>query len=262
MHVYTPPGYEGGDAKYPVFYLLHGGGDEDSGWSTIGRAGFILDNLIAAKKAVPMIVVMPNGSLPPPKDMPARPAPGEAPSAEFRAAMEKMQNRFTDELLKEVVPAVEKTYRVKTGRENRALAGLSMGGGQTLRVLVTHPEEFAYVGIWMPASSAATPSSGRSRTRTSSPRRTSPTARSSGWRSSSATRTSRCPARRPSPRSSRSTGSSTTCGSPAAATPGSTGGTISTSSRRSCSGNATMPEVASSGCWQIAGVMTDLGGNA
>jgi enterochelin esterase-like enzyme len=148
MHVYTPPGYEGGDAKYPVFYLLHGGGDEDSGWSTIGRAGFILDNLIAAKKAVPMIVVMPNGSLPPPKDMPARPAPGEAPSPEFRAAMEKMQDRFTDELLKEVIPAVEKTYRVKTGRENRALAGLSMGGGQALRVLVTHPEEFAYVGIW------------------------------------------------------------------------------------------------------------------
>ena len=64
MHVYTPPGYEGGSEKYPVFYLLHGGGDEDSGWSTIGRAGFILDNLIAAKKAVPMIVVMPNGSLP------------------------------------------------------------------------------------------------------------------------------------------------------------------------------------------------------
>jgi enterochelin esterase family protein len=148
MHVYTPPGYEQSDAKYPVFYLLHGGGDEDSGWSTIGRAGFILDNLIAASKAVPMIVVMPNGSLPPPKDMPARPAPGEAPSAEFRAAMEKMQNRFTDELLKEVVPTVEKVYRVKTGSENRALAGLSMGGGQTLRVLITHPEEFACLGIW------------------------------------------------------------------------------------------------------------------
>ena len=64
MHVYTPPGYESGTRKYPVLYLLHGGGDEDSGWSTIGRAGFILDNLIAAKKAVPMIVVMPNGSLP------------------------------------------------------------------------------------------------------------------------------------------------------------------------------------------------------
>ena len=99
-----PPGYEGGSEKYPVLYLLHGGGDEDSGWSTIGRAGFILDNLIAAKKAAPMIVVMPNGSLPPPKNMPARPAPGEAPSPEFRAAMEAMQNRFTDELMKEIVP--------------------------------------------------------------------------------------------------------------------------------------------------------------
>jgi len=64
MHVYTPPGYDANNDKYPVFYLLHGGGDEDSGWSTIGRAGFILDNLIAAKKAKPMIVVMPNGSLP------------------------------------------------------------------------------------------------------------------------------------------------------------------------------------------------------
>jgi enterochelin esterase family protein len=148
MHVYTPPGYEGGQEKYPVFYLLHGGGDEDSGWSTIGRAGFILDNLIAAGRAVPMIVVMPNGSLPPPKDMPARPAPGETPSPEFRAAMEKMQNRFTDELLKEIVPVVEKTFRVQPGPRNRALAGLSMGGGQTTRILTTHPEEFAYVGIW------------------------------------------------------------------------------------------------------------------
>jgi len=148
MHVYTPPGYEASDAKYPTFYLLHGGGDEDAGWSTIGRAGFILDNLIAAGKAVPMIVVMPNGSLPRPEHMPARPAEGETPSPEFRAAMEALQQRFTDELLKEVVPTVEKTYRVKTGPQNRALAGLSMGGGQTLRVLTTKPDEFAYVGIW------------------------------------------------------------------------------------------------------------------
>lgn len=148
MHVYTPPGYEGGEETYPVFYLLHGGGDDDAGWSTIGRAGFILDNLIAAEKAVPMIVVMPNGSLPPPTDMPARPAPGEAPSPELRAAIEALQNRFTDELLKEVVPIVEKSYRAKAGPENRALAGLSMGGGQTLRALTTHPDRFAYVAIW------------------------------------------------------------------------------------------------------------------
>src|SRR6266568_2016567 len=66
MHVYTPPGYDRSSARYPVFYLLHGGGDDDSGWSTIGRAGFIMDNLLAAKKAKPMIVVMPNGSMPRP----------------------------------------------------------------------------------------------------------------------------------------------------------------------------------------------------
>jgi enterochelin esterase-like enzyme len=148
MHVYTPPGYEGGSEKYPVLYLLHGAGDEDSGWSTIGRAGFILDNLIAAKKAVPMFIVMPNGSLPMPTNLPPRPQPGTPPSPEFRAAMEAAQNRFTNELTKEVVPFVERTYRVKPGPDNRALAGLSMGGGQTLRVLTTHPGEFSHVAIW------------------------------------------------------------------------------------------------------------------
>jgi enterochelin esterase-like enzyme/acetyl esterase/lipase len=147
MHVYTPPGYEGVSERYPVLYLLHGGGDEDSGWSTIGRAGFILDNLLTAKKAVPMLVVMPNGSLPRPANLP-RFTPGSPPSPELRAAMEASQNRFTDELLKEVVPFVEKTYRVKPGRENRAIAGLSMGGGQTLRVVSTHPDQFAYVAVW------------------------------------------------------------------------------------------------------------------
>jgi enterochelin esterase family protein len=141
MHVYTPPGYDAGTDKYPVFYLLHGGGDEDSGWSTIGRAGFILDNLIAAKKARPMIVVMPNGSLPRPANL----KPGTPPDP---AAMAALQDRFTNELLKDVVPYVEKHFRVLTGPEHRALAGLSMGGGQTTRVLTAHPGQFAYVGIW------------------------------------------------------------------------------------------------------------------
>src|SRR5574338_213259 len=71
MHVYVPPGYDNSKERYPVFYLLHGGGDEDSGWSTIGRAGFIMDNLLADKKAKPMLVVMPNGSLPRPAGLPA-----------------------------------------------------------------------------------------------------------------------------------------------------------------------------------------------
>jgi enterochelin esterase family protein len=147
MHLYTPPGYEGSTDTYPVLYLLHGGGDEDSGWSTIGRAGFIIDNLLAAKKAVPFMIAMPNGSLPMPANLP-RFTPGSQPSPEFRAAMAAAQARFTDELLKEVVPYVEKHYRVKPGPDYRAIAGLSMGGGQTLRVLTTHPEDFAYVGIW------------------------------------------------------------------------------------------------------------------
>ncbi len=147
MHVYTPPGYEGNTERYPVFYLLHGGGDEDSGWSTIGRAGFILDNLIAAKRAVPMLMVMPNGSLPRPANYPQSP-PGTEPTPEVRAAREALQSRFTDELLKEVIPTIEKTFRVKTTAADRALAGLSMGGGQTLRVLTAHPDQFGYIGIW------------------------------------------------------------------------------------------------------------------
>jgi enterochelin esterase-like enzyme len=140
MHIYFPPGYEGGKERYPVFYLLHGGGDEDSGWSTIGRAGFILDNLITAKKARPMIVVMPNGSLPRP---PA--TPGAPPDPAVTASL---QERFTNELMKDVLPFVEKNYRTLAGRDNRALAGLSMGGGQTTRVITTHPDQFAYVAVW------------------------------------------------------------------------------------------------------------------
>jgi enterochelin esterase family protein len=125
LHIYFPPGYESGKERYPVFYLLHGGGDEDSGWSTIGRAGFILDNLIAAKKARPMIVVMPNGSLPRPPV-----TPGAPPDPAVNAAL---QDRFVNELLKDIVPLVEKSYRVLAGRDNPRIAGLSMGGGQTTR---------------------------------------------------------------------------------------------------------------------------------
>jgi enterochelin esterase-like enzyme len=147
LHVYTPPGYDAATDRYPVFYLLHGGGDEDSGWSTIGRAGFILDNLIAAKKAKPMLVVMPNGSLPRPANLP-RAAPGATPPPDFAKTMAALQERFTNELLKDVVPVVEKRFRAREGAENRALAGLSMGGGQALNVVSTHPDQFAYVGVW------------------------------------------------------------------------------------------------------------------
>jgi enterochelin esterase-like enzyme len=147
MHVYTPPGYDTSKESYPVLYLLHGGGDEDSGWSTIGRAGFILDNLMARKKARPMIVVMPNGSLPRPANLPSFKA-GEKPSPKTAEAMVAAQDRFTNELEKDIIPMVQKSFRVKADAEHRAIAGLSMGGGQTLRAVTAHPDRFAYVGVW------------------------------------------------------------------------------------------------------------------
>ena len=140
LHIYTPPGYDKSTSRFPVLYLLHGGGDEDSGWSTVGRAGIILDNLLADKKALPMLVVMPNGSLPRPPATPGAPANPAVTLA--------LQERFTNELMKDIVPFVEKNYRVTSGASSRAIAGLSMGGGQTLRVVTTHPDQFAYAAIW------------------------------------------------------------------------------------------------------------------
>ena len=142
MRIYTPPGYDTSRERYSVFYLLHGGGDDDAGWSTIGRAGFIMDNLLAAKKAKPMLVVMPNGSLP----APASATPGAGPGGP------RSQDRFADEMLKEVIPFVEKNYRVQANRENRAIAGLSMGGSQTQATAFRHPERFAYIGVWSSGS--------------------------------------------------------------------------------------------------------------
>jgi enterochelin esterase family protein len=147
LHVYTPPRYDTSGERYPVLYLLHGGGDEDSGWSTIGRAGFILDNLLAEKKALPMLIVMPNGSLPRPPGLPAV-APGTTPSPEVASALAAAQARFTSELMGDVVPFVEKTYRVRPEPRSRAIAGLSMGGGQTQRILSAHPDAFADFAIW------------------------------------------------------------------------------------------------------------------
>src|SRR5262249_2643769 len=97
MHIYFPPGYDNGKELYPVFYLLHGGGDEDSGWSTIGRAGFIIDNLLAEKKAQPMIIVMPNGSLPRPANLP----PAQTGAPPDPAVTNALQELFTNELLKD-----------------------------------------------------------------------------------------------------------------------------------------------------------------
>ncbi|MDB5241470.1 MAG: esterase [Spirosoma sp.] len=141
MHVYTPPGYEKGATKYPVFYLLHGGGDDDSGWNTVGRAGFIMDNLLAAGKVKPMIVVMPNGSMP----LPPSTGTGTTPSTQ---ALTSMRSMFANEFRNDIMPYVEKSYRTLPKAENRALAGLSMGGFQTLDLTLTNPELFNYVGVF------------------------------------------------------------------------------------------------------------------
>jgi enterochelin esterase family protein len=136
MHVYTPPGYEKGAGKFPVFYLLHGGGDNDDAWSSVGRAGFILDNLIAAKKAVPMIVVMPAGHTSASFAMPGG------------AGANPPRDEFAEDFVTDVMPYVEANYRVIADRAHRAMAGLSMGGGQTLNVGMSHLNQFAYLGVF------------------------------------------------------------------------------------------------------------------
>lgn len=139
MHVYTPPGYEGGQEKYPVLYLLHGAGDSDDSWTSVGRANFILDNLIAAGKAKPMIVVMPAGHTGP-FSFGAPPAAGGRPGLG--------NGGFEDDFVKDIRPYVEAKYRVLTGTGDRAIAGLSMGGAQTLSVALANIKDYAYVGVF------------------------------------------------------------------------------------------------------------------
>lgn len=141
MHIYTPPGYEAGADKYPVFYLLHGAGDSDDSWSSVGRAGFILDNLIAAGKAKPMIVVMPAGHTSAGFGM-ARPrGAGGAAGAPPR-------DEFAEDFVNDIMSYVESHYRVIADRGHRAMAGLSMGGGQTLGIGFSHLDQFGYLGIF------------------------------------------------------------------------------------------------------------------
>ncbi|HEY4360260.1 MAG TPA: alpha/beta hydrolase-fold protein [Bryobacteraceae bacterium] len=133
MHIYTPPGYEKDGKSYPVLYLVHGAGDSDHSWASVGRENNILDNLIAAGKAKPMIVVMPNGHTP---DRP-------------RGTTNLLQNNdFGDDLLKVVIPYVDKNYRTLANADNRAMAGLSMGGAHTIQTGIPHPELFHYIGVF------------------------------------------------------------------------------------------------------------------
>ncbi len=132
MHVYTPPGYESGKGKYPIFYLLHGAFDCDDSWTSVGRAGFILDNLIAAGKAKPMVVAMPAGHTGPFRFGGARPT----------------VDPFIQDFAGDIKPYMEKNYRIYTDRKNRAIAGLSMGGGHTLNIAIPNLEDYAYIGVF------------------------------------------------------------------------------------------------------------------
>lgn len=141
--VYTPPGYDpAGKKKYPVFYLLHGYSDDASGWTAVGRAHIILDNLIAQGKAKPMLVVMTLGY--------GAPEIVSRQSMAFRdpGLMERNYTRYRDALFQEVMPAVEKEYKVHADRKSRAIAGLSMGGAESLLVGLNASEKFSAIGAF------------------------------------------------------------------------------------------------------------------
>jgi enterochelin esterase family protein len=187
MYVYTPPDYETSKIKYPVLYLLHGAGGDEDAWTVMGRAPIIMDNLIAQGKAKPMIVVMPNGNATqtvsqgfgfgptPARQQVQAPAPppiqaaqgglgmnrGPAPEAGRSGAgtpanapggrggyQQAYAGSYPESLVKDIIPFVEKTYRVIANKNNRAIAGLSMGGGHTLTITNNNPGVFGYIGVF------------------------------------------------------------------------------------------------------------------
>jgi enterochelin esterase family protein len=192
LYVYTPPGYDKTAERFPVLYLLHGAGGDEDAWNNMGRASVIMDNLIAAKKAKPMLVVMTNGNAnqkmgpgygivpgqfigntgnpgevgvvgaftggrggapgapaaPAAQASPRPPAaPGAAPSA-GRGGGGMFGGAFPESLVNDVVPYIEKNYRVIANKDGRAIAGLSMGGGHTVAATNAHPDVFSYVGVF------------------------------------------------------------------------------------------------------------------
>jgi enterochelin esterase-like enzyme len=135
--IYTPPNYDKSSTKYPVLYLPHGNGEAQNGWVMNGRANIILDNLIADHKAPPMIAVMPQGH--------ALQGASVGPLVRIQGESGMFSPRFPKDLLEEVVPLVERDYKVIADADHRAIAGLSMGGGQALSIGLAHPDRFHYV---------------------------------------------------------------------------------------------------------------------
>jgi enterochelin esterase family protein len=136
LWVYTPPSYDQNpSARFPVLYLQHGTGDLEDGWTKVGRANFILDNLIAAGRAKPMIIVMPNGHV----------------FSDHVIERQSNNAQIEQVLLQEIIPYIDAHYRTAPDRNSRAIAGLSMGGGQALRFGLRNPDKFAWVIGFSPA---------------------------------------------------------------------------------------------------------------
>jgi enterochelin esterase-like enzyme len=136
--VYTPPGYDANlNTRYPVLYLQHGGGEDETGWTRQGHANFILDNLIAAGRAKPMIVVMARGYA-------SKPGETAGPQSSGPALNTTLEQVF----IKEIIPDIDARFRTLADREHRAMAGLSMGSGHALIFTCNNPDKFSYIGIF------------------------------------------------------------------------------------------------------------------
>jgi enterochelin esterase-like enzyme len=146
--VYTPPGYDTNPkARYPVLYLQHGGGEDETGWIKQGHANFILDNLIAAGKAKPMMIVMDSGYATKPGPIPPQPPPGTQPgSPAMMQRMMAMTAAFESVMIDDLIPMIDQTYRTIADRDHRAMARLSMGGMQTFQVTFNHLDTFSHIG--------------------------------------------------------------------------------------------------------------------
>ena len=147
MMVYLPAGYDESNQRYPVFYLLHGTGGDETVWLEQGRAAQVLDNLIATRKAEPMIVVMPNGHT----DTPAAPGMGPNNNEQPTFAHKQWMEGTFEQSFRDIMNWVDKTYRTRNAKRYRAIAGLSMGGYHSLYISANQPDDFAYVGLFSPA---------------------------------------------------------------------------------------------------------------
>ena len=158
IFVYTPPGYDQSSERYPVLYLQHGWGEDEAAWSHQGKENFILDNLIAAQKAKPMIIVNENGMTGVNFQPPPPPRPGSAPSSPPPRSIpdsfkEERYTLFDSVISTDLIPFMDGHFRTIPDREHRALAGLSMGGAQAFRIGLNHLNQFAYLGAFSPALS-------------------------------------------------------------------------------------------------------------